>query len=78
MDNDRSMSTASDLTWLAASLEAVTSVAWASRALVRIEFAAPVPTAVRARSTSAEVSFSCAPTSEETVSNDCCAARAPV
>ena len=59
-------------------MEAVTRVACASRALVRIEFAAPVPTAVRARSTSAEVSFNCAPTSEETVSNDCCAARAPV
>ena len=40
--------------------------------------AAPVPTAVRARSTSDEVSFSWAPTSEETVSSDCCAARAPV
>ena len=53
-------------------------MACASRALVRIEFAAPVPTAVRARSTSAEVSFSWAPTSEETVSSDCCAARAPV
>ena len=74
----RSISPDNDLTWLAASAEAVTRVDCASRALVRIEFAAPVPTAVRARSTSAEVSFNCAPTSEETESSDCCAARAPV
>ena len=49
----RSTSADNDLTWLAASAEAVTRVDCASRALVRIEFAAPVPTAVRARSTSA-------------------------
>ena len=53
-------------------------MACASRALVRIELAAPVPTAVRARSTSEDVSFICAPTSEETFSSDCCAVRAPV
>ena len=45
----RSTSAASDLICEAASAEAATSVDWASRALVRIEFAAPVPTAVRAR-----------------------------
>ena len=72
------MSTDSDLIWVAASEEAVKSVAWASRALVRIEFAELLPTAVSARSTSAEVSFNWAPTSVETVSRDCCAARAPV
>jgi len=72
------MSADNDLIWVAASAEAVTNVACASRALVTIEFAAPVPTAVSERSTSAEVSFSCAPTSEETESSDYCAARAPV
>ena len=122
IDSERSTSAASDLTWLAASAEAVTSVVCASRAPARTDAAvaapaaesvrstsadsdliwlaarrrptpassarrgrwsgsssaAPVPTAVRAASTSAEVSFSWAPTSEETVSSDCCAARAPV
>ena len=51
------MSADNDLIWVAASAEAVTKVACASRALVTIEFAAPVPTAVSERSTSAEVSF---------------------
>jgi hypothetical protein len=62
----------------AASEEADTSVAWASWALVRIDAAAPVPTAARVASTSADVSFNCVPTSEETVSSACCAVRAPV
>src|ERR1700736_5753350 len=124
MDNVRSTSAANDLTWLAASDDAVTRVVWTSRAperieaavavpaaesvrstsaasdliwvadsvevytrvdgdtravarvqcpagaLVKKECAAPVPKAVRALSASAEVSFSCAPTSEETESSD--------
>jgi len=39
--------------------------------------AAPVPTAARAVSTSTEVILSWAPTSVDTVSSACCAARAP-
>ncbi len=56
----------------------MTSVVCASRAEVRIEPAAPLPTAVSEASTSEEVSLSWAPTSEETPSSACCAARAPV
>lgn len=70
-DSVRSTSAASPLIWLEASPDAATSVDCASRALVRIEFAAPVPTAVSACSTSAEVILSWALTSEETVSSDC-------
>ena len=43
------MSTDRDLIWVAASADAVTKVVWASRALARTEFAAPVPTAVAAQ-----------------------------
>ena len=74
----RSTSSASNLICEAASEEVDISVVWASRALLRIEFAAPVPTEVREASTSAEVSRNWAPTSDETVSRACCAVRAPV
>ena len=56
-DSVRSTSADSDLIWLGGLGGGDTRVDCASRALVRIEFAAPVPTAVRARSTSAEVSL---------------------
>ncbi len=50
------MSADSDLICSEACEEAVKRVDWASRALVRIEFAELLPTAVNVRSTSAEVS----------------------
>ena len=52
-DKLRSTSAASDLTWLAASAEALTSVDWASRAPVTMESAVALPAAESVRSISA-------------------------
>ncbi len=54
IDSERSTSAASDLTWLAASEDAVTSVVWASRAPDRTEAAVALPAAESVRSTSAD------------------------
>ena len=54
IDSERSTSAASDLTWLAASADAVTSVVWASRAPDRTEAAVALPAAESVRSTSAD------------------------
>ena len=76
-DNTVLVMAAPFLIWPAASLDAVTRVVCASRALLRMAFAALLPTMVSVCSTSAEVNRNCAPTSVETVNSDSWAARAP-
>ena len=53
IDSERWTSAESDLTWLAASVDALTSVIWASRAPDRIDAAVALPAADSVRSTSA-------------------------
>ena len=78
IDSERSTSAASDLTWLAASADAVTSVVCASRAPARIEAAVALPAADSVRSTSAASDLIWSAASAEADTSVDCASRALV
>ena len=78
MESERSTSAASDLTWLAASAEAVTSVVCASRAPATIELAVAEPAAESVRSTSADSDLIWSAASVEADTRVDCASRALV
>ena len=78
IESERSTSAASDLTWLAASADAVTSVVCASRAPATIELAVAEPAAESVRSTSADSDLICPAASVEADTSVVCASRALV
>ena len=77
IDNERSMSAASDLTWSAASVEAATSVFCASRAPAVTDSAVAVPATDNERSTSAASDLTWLAASADAVTRVVCASRAP-
>ena len=78
IDSERSTSAASDLTWLAASADAVTSVVCASRAPARTDAAVASPAAESVRSTSAASDLIWRAASDEADTRVDCASRALV